>query len=53
MPTTQTVTYDPTNDSIVEEANEARDAENLEVGEKMMAEQENLLAGKYKTTEDL
>ena len=53
MPTTQTVTYDPTNDSIVEEANEARDAENLEVGEKMMAEQDNLLAGKYKTTEDL
>ena len=53
MPTTQTVTYDPANDSIVEEANEARDAENLEVGEKMMAEQENLLAGKYKTTEDL
>ena len=53
MPTTQTITYDPTNDSIVDEANEARDAENLEVGEKMVAEQENLLAGKYKKTEDL
>jgi hypothetical protein len=37
---------------LVEQA-EARDAETLEVGEKMMTEQENLLAGKYKTTEDL
>ena len=53
MPTTQTVTYDPTDDSVLVEEAEARDAETLEVGEKMMAEQENLLAGKYKTTEDL
>ena len=53
MPETQTFTYDPTEDALIDEANEARDAENLEVGEKMMAEQENLLAGKYKTTEDL
>ena len=52
MPT-QTVTYDPSNDTIIEEQNDARDAENLEIGEKMVAEQENLLAGKYKTTEDL
>ena len=52
MPT-QTVTYDPSNDTIIEEQNDARDAENLEIGEKMIAEQENLLAGKYKTTEDL
>ena len=52
MPT-QTVTYDPTNDTIIEEQNAARDAENLEVGEKLVTEQENLLAGKYKTTEDL
>ena len=53
MPTTQTVTYDPTDDSVLVEEAEARDAETLEVGEKMIAEQENLLAGKYKTTEDL
>ncbi len=52
MPT-QTVTYDPSNDTIIDEQNDARDAENLEIGEKMIAEQENLLAGKYKTTEDL
>ena len=50
---TQTFTYDPTQDSLIDEANEARDAENLAVGEKMVEEQEQLLAGKYKTTEDL
>ncbi len=53
MPETQTFTYDPTEDALIDEANEARDAENLEVGEKMIEEQEKLLAGKYKTTEDL
>ena len=53
MAETQTFTYDPTEDALINEANEARDAENLEVGEKMITEQENLLAGKYKTTEDL
>ena len=53
MPTTQTVTYDPTDDSVLVEEAEARDAETLAVGEKMIEEQENLLAGKYKTTEDL
>lgn len=50
---TQTFTYDPTQDSLIDEANEARDAENLAVGEKMVEEQQQLLAGKYKTTEDL
>ena len=35
------------------EADTARDQETLEVGEKMMAEQENLLAGKYRKPEDL
>ena len=52
MPT-QTVTYDPSNDTLIEEQDAARDAENLEVGEKLVTAQENLLAGKYKTTEDL
>ena len=50
---TQTYTYDPTQDTLIDEANEARDAETLAIGEKMIAEQENLLAGKYKSTEDL
>ena len=53
MPTTQTITYDPSNDSIIEEQNSARDAENLEVGEKMIAEQDGLLAGKYKDAQEL
>ena len=53
MPTTTTVTYDPADDSVVMEADTARDQETLEVGEKMMAEQENLLAGKYRKPEDL
>ena len=50
---TQTYTYDPTQDTLVDETNEARDAENLEVGEKLIAEQENLLAGKYKDAQEL
>ena len=53
MPTTTTVTYDPADDSVVMEADTARDQETLEVGEKMLAEQENLLAGKYRKPEDL
>ena len=53
MAETQTITYDPSDDSVIMEANEARDAENLAVGEKMQQEQEQLLAGKYKTTQDL
>ena len=53
MAETQTITYDPTDDTVIMESNEARDAENLAVGEKMIEEQEQLLAGKYKTTEDL
>jgi len=50
---TQTFTYDSTDDTVIMEANEARDAENLAVGEKMQEEQEQLLAGKYKTAQDL
>ena len=50
---TQTYTYDPTQDALIDAADEARDAETLAIGEKMIAEQENLLAGKYKSTEDL
>jgi len=52
MPT-ETITYDPTDDSVVLEADTARDQESLEIGEQMLAEQENLLAGKYRKPEDL
>jgi len=50
---TETITYDSTDDSVVIESQEARDQESLEIGEKMMQEQENLLAGKYRKPEDL
>ena len=48
-----TITYDPANDPQVDEANAARDAENLAQGEKMAEEQSDLLAGKYKSAEEL
>ena len=48
-----TITYDPANDPQVDEANAARDAENLAQGEKMAVEQSDLLAGKYKSAEEL
>ena len=48
-----TITYDPSQDPELDAANEARDAENLAQGEKMVEEQADLLAGKYKNAEDL
>ena len=53
MTETQTYTYDTSDDPVAIEQAEQRDAETLELGEKMMAEQENLLAGKYKNAEEL
>ena len=47
------LTYDPSNDPDTIEAEDQRDAEALEVGEKLAEEQDKLLAGKYKDAEDL
>ena len=47
------LTYDPSNDPETIEAEEQRDIESLEVGEKLVEEQEQLLAGKYKDAEEL
>ena len=47
------LTYDPSNDPETMEAEEQRDIESLEVGEKLVEEQEKLLAGKYKDAEEL
>jgi hypothetical protein len=47
------LTYDPSNDPETIEAEEQRDVESLEVGEKLVEEQERLLAGKYKDAEEL
>ena len=47
------MTYDPSGDPETLSAEEARDSESLEVGEKLEQEQNELLAGKYKDAEEL
>lgn len=47
------LTYDPTDDPQAIEESEARDQENLEIGERLHQEQENLLAGKYRDAQEL
>ncbi len=48
-----TITYDPSNDPQAIAEAEARDGENLAVGEDMEKQQSELLAGKYKDAEEL
>jgi hypothetical protein len=47
------MTYDSTNDSVVMESIESNEAESLAIGEELMAQQEQLLAGKYKNAQEL
>ena len=47
------LTYDPSGDPETMEAEDQRDAESLEVGEKLAEEQNELLAGKYRDAEEL
>jgi hypothetical protein len=47
------LSYDPSDDPEAIEAREAEEQDSLEVGEKMLQEQEELLAGKYKNAEEL
>ena len=47
------LSYDPSDDPEAIEAREAEEQESLELGEKMLKEQEELLAGKYKNAEEL
>ena len=49
----ETITYDPSQDPVAIAEAEARDNETLEVGEKLVNEQNELLAGKYKNAEEL
>lgn len=49
----ETFTYDPSNDPQVVEAAEQRDAETLAVAEELDQQQNQLLAGKYKSAQDL
>lgn len=47
------ISYDPSNDPEAIAAVEAEEADSLEVGEKLVQEHEDLLAGKYKSAEEL
>ena len=47
------LTYDPSGDPETVESEDQRDAESLEVGEKLAEEQNELLAGKYRDAEEL
>ena len=50
----ETLTYDPGTDTVTTEENlSTEEKDSLEVGEKLVAEQESLLAGKYKNAEEL
>ena len=50
----ETLTYDPGTDTVTTEENlSSEEKDSLEVGEKLVAEQESLLAGKYKNAEEL
>jgi len=50
----ETITYDAATDTVSSEGNlTADEQDSLQVGEKMIAEQEGLLAGKYKSPQDL
>lgn len=47
------LTYDPSNDPQAVQLAEERDAESLAIGEQMEADQETMLAGKYRNAEEL
>jgi hypothetical protein len=47
------LTYDPSDDPVAIEAQQAHDAEALAIGEQLEQEQESLLAGKYRNAEEL
>jgi len=47
------IAYDPSDDPEAIAAREAEEADSLEVGEKMMQDQQDLLAGKYRNAEEL
>ena len=47
------LTYDPSNDPQAIQHAEERDAETLAIGEQMEADQEQMLAGKYRNAQEL
>ena len=49
----ETIRYDTSDDPVVAQSIAEKEAESLRIGEELMAKQEKMLAGKYKSAEDL
>ena len=49
----ETIRYDTSDDPVVAKSIAEKEAESLQIGEELMAKQEKMLAGKYKSAEDL
>ena len=49
----ETIRYDTSDDPVVAQSIAEKEAESLKIGEELMAKQEKMLAGKYKSAEDL
>ena len=49
----ETIRYDTSDDPVAAQAIAEKEAESLRVGEELMAKQEKMLAGKYKSAEEL
>jgi len=49
----ETIRYDTSDDPVVAQSIAETEAESLKIGDELMAKQENMLAGKYKSAEDL
>lgn len=49
----ETIRYDASEDPVAAQAIAEKEAESLKVGEELMAKQDKMLAGKYKSVEDL
>ena len=49
----ETIRYDTSDDPVVAQSIAEKEAESLRIGEELMAKQDKMLAGKYKSAEDL
>ena len=49
----ETIRYDTSDDPVVAQSIAEKEAESLRIGEELMAKQDKMLAGKYKSVEDL
>ena len=49
----ETIRYDTSEDPVAAQSIAEKEAESLKIGEELMAKQEKMLAGKYKSPEEL